>query len=168
MPARQTRRVLLSRLFLPSGTTSVLRTRNCGTTSESSDTITPLRRTMSKGWGPSVISYGRSLSHSRRGRKSPMTRTWMRPHLRQVALGVVQMKQTAILAMMCPWNLVTRAQVHKHGLLAISLKGPQYTLCPRDSYSEIVKTQERSPLRDIQGLVVSSQNYPRSNEPLRG
>ena len=43
-----------------------------------------------KGRGPSVISYGQSLRHSRRGRKSPMTRTWMCPRLRQVALGVVQ------------------------------------------------------------------------------
>ena len=29
-------------------------------------------------------------------------------------------------------------------------------------------TQERSPLRDVQEPEVSSQNYPRSNEPLRG
>ena len=124
MPARQTRRVLFSRLFLPSETTSVLRTHNCGTTSENSNTITPLRQTMSKGRGLGVISYGQSLRHARRGRKSPMTRTWMRPRLRQVALVVVQMKQTAMQAMTCPWNLMNRAQVHGHGLLTITLKGP--------------------------------------------
>ena len=73
MPTRQTRRVLLSRPFLLSRT-SVLRTRNCGTTSENSDTITPLRQMVSKGRGSGVISYGQSLRHARRGRKSPMTR----------------------------------------------------------------------------------------------
>ena len=61
----------------------VLGTRNCGMMSENSDSITPLRRIMSRGWGPSVISYGRSLRHSRRGRKSPMTRTRMCPRLRR-------------------------------------------------------------------------------------
>ena len=41
MPARQTRRVLFSRLFLPSETTSVLRTHNCGTTSENRTQLLP-------------------------------------------------------------------------------------------------------------------------------
>ena len=89
----------------------------------------------------------------------------MRPRLRQVALSVVQMKRTV---MPLPRNLMNRAQVHGHGLLAITLKGPRYALCPGNSYSKIVMTQERLPLRDIQEPEVSTQNYPQSNEPLHG
>ena len=122
MPTHQARRVLLLRPFLMSVTTS--ENSQLWNHLREQRTVTPLRQTMSKGWGPGVIDYGQSLGHSRRGRKSPMTRTWVRPHLRQVALGVVQMKQTAMPAMTCPGNRVNRAQVHEHGLLAITLKGP--------------------------------------------